>query len=97
HPLVGGRFSPGYFSGGGCQSQIAISIDARLGSGNPALNLAKIGAPRKPKVIFEQSMVAIEDEIGARIHRAIVHLSVVRDVCDPSRGIVADKVVALSR
>ena len=58
---------------------------------------ARVGAGLDYEVVFQLALVAVIDEVHARIDVDISHPGVVRHVGAPFLRIIADEVVALAR
>ena len=57
----------------------------------------RIGAGGDLEVVFQLSLVAVVDQIDARINALIAHSRKLRNVAMPFCRIVADEIVALAR
>ncbi len=87
-----------HVSGGRMQHELALGIDLEIVRARKAkCDLIWIGARRDDEVVLELPLLAVVNEVDARVDTAVAHLRERRDVRAPMRRIVADEVVGLAR
>ena len=80
------------------QQKIAVIIDANLVSALEVQpDITGIGTRLHHEIIFQQSRLAVIHQVDARIDVLVMHLAIGGDIATPSRGIVADEIVALAK
>lgn len=98
HGLVGDRLALPNFPAVHGQHQVAVRFDPsliRAFEGEPDVTRARPGMD--DEIVFELSLVAVEDQINSRINRRVSHPCIVGDIGSPLRRIIANQVVALAR
>ncbi len=56
----------------------------------------RVGTRGYHKVVFQLPLVAVVDQVNARIELFVSHLGISVDICDPLLWIVADEVVVIA-
>src|SRR5208283_5936388 len=92
--LVDDRTLEMEFTAAGREHQVAVGVELNLGGAlDGELYTAGIGSGRDGEVVLQLPVVAVIDQIDARVDTLIAHLRIGRNIPMPLRPIVPDKVV----
>src|SRR5204862_71828 len=95
--LVDDRLALMDWPGGGVQDEVAPAVDFEaVGAVEVEDDAAGIGAWAHDDVVLQLALVAVIDDVDARVDVVISHLGIDGDVRPPGRWIVPDEVVHLA-
>src|SRR5438309_1300505 len=91
------RLVPAHFSAAHTKSQVATFVHLDfIGTFNRELDAARIGSRRDNEIVFELPVVAVIDQIDARIDLTVPYCGKGGNIRAPKRRIVADEIIELA-
>src|ERR1700674_710749 len=78
-----------------CREKQVTGINVGGSAFEAQRNLARLSARRNPEIVFELSLIAVVNQVNARVNRFILHAAKLRNVMTPFGRIVPNEVVAL--
>ena len=96
--LVHERLLEPHFADPGLDYRIALAVEIKpIRSGKGQGNGGGVGMRGEHKVVFESASRFMIDEVNAGVEASVSDAGIMRDMCLPFGGIVADEVMALAR
>src|ERR1700686_2422806 len=66
-----------------CREKQVTGINVRRSAFEAQRNLARLSAWRNPEIVFELSLIAVVNQVDARVNRSILHAAKLRNVMTP--------------
>lgn len=96
--LPGDRFLQFQFARFSLQNQVASVVDLDgFRSGESQANAVGIGSGGDQKIVFQLALVAVPDQVNARINFVVFDASEIGDVRPPTTRIISDEVIRFAR